>query len=342
MSKYGKSTTMADIARLAGVHVSTVSRALGDSPLVEQGMRDRIVDLARQHGYVANAAARNLRAGRTETLSVVIPLAHEQGQVLTDPFFASMLSNLADAITRRGYGMHLQKVLPPMQGWLQRLIAERRSDGIIVIGQSTEHDTLQHAAHTALPFVVWGGQLPKQAYCTVGTDNLAGAQRATEHLLQLGRRRILFLGDPAIPEILLRSEGYAQALAQGPVGTAAPAIVEVHLTPEAAAAAMQACLKQGKTFDGIVAATDLIAISAMRVLAAAGLKVPEDVAVVGFDGTEMGAHVHPTLTTISQDLAQGAELLVDLLLQRLEGKQVESVLMPGELVVRESCGALTA
>jgi DNA-binding LacI/PurR family transcriptional regulator len=339
MNKPGKSTTMADLARLAGVHVSTVSRALGDSPLVEQGMRDRILGLAREHGYVANAAARNLRAGRTETLSVVIPLAHEREQVLTDPFFANMLSHLADAITRRGYGMHLQKVLPPMQGWLPRIVAERRSDGIIVIGQSTEHETLQQAARTATPFVVWGGQLPKQRYCSVGTDNAQGGRLATEHLLAQGRRRILFLGDPAIPEIRLRCDGYEQALARGPAGTVAPMIVKAHMTPDAASAAMQAWLKKGKAFDAVFAATDLIAISALRVLTAHGLRVPDDVAIVGFDGLEMGAHVHPTLTTVQQDLAQGAELLVDLLLQRIAGKDVRSVSMPGTLIVRESSGA---
>jgi DNA-binding LacI/PurR family transcriptional regulator len=339
MSKQGKSTTMADLARLAGVHVSTVSRALGDSPLVEQGMRERILGLARQHSYVANAAARNLRAGRTETLSVVIPLAHEREQVLTDPFFAGMLSHLADAITRRGYGMHLQKVLPPMQGWLQRIVAERRSDGIIVIGQSTEHETLQQAARTTTPFVVWGGQLPKQRYCAVGTDNVQGGRLATQHLLSLGRRRILFLGDPAIPEIRLRCEGYAQALAQGSAGTAGANIVKAHMTPDAASAAMQAWLKKGKPFDAVFAATDLIAISALRVLTAAGRRVPDDVAIVGFDGLEMGAHVHPTLTTVQQDLARGAELLVDLLLKRIAGEDVKSVAMPGTLIVRESCGA---
>jgi DNA-binding LacI/PurR family transcriptional regulator len=336
MNKSGKTTTMADLARLAGVHVSTVSRALGASPLVEQGMRERILELARTQGYVANAAARNLRAGRTETLSVVIPLAHEREQTLTDPFFATMLSHLADAITRRGYGMHLQKVLPPMQGWLQRIIAERRSDGIIVIGQSTEHETLQQSARTGTPFVVWGGQLPKQRYCSVGSDNRKGGYLATRHLLQQGRRRILFVGDPAIPEIRLRCEGYQQALAEGPRHTAAAGIVNAHLTPEAAGAALQAWLHKNSNLDAVFASTDLIGISALRVLAAAGLRVPNDVAVVGFDGLELGAHVHPTLSTVRQDFARGADLLVDLLLQRINGNPVQSVVMPCELVTRES------
>src|SRR5690606_29150548 len=124
-----------------------------------------------------------------------------------------------------------------------------------------------------------------------------------------------------------------QALAQGPRGTAAASIIKAHLTPEAAGAALQAWLRKGKPFDAIFAATDLIGISALRVLAAAGLRVPEDVAVIGFDGLEVGAHVHPTLSTVQQDLAQGAALLVDLLLQRIAGNTVEPVLMPPVLVV---------
>jgi DNA-binding LacI/PurR family transcriptional regulator len=333
-----KPATMADIARLAGVHVSTVSRALGDSPLVEKSMRERILKIAKKQGYVANSTARNLRAGRTQTLSVVIPLAHERGQELTDPFFTGMLSHLADAITRRGYGMHLQKVLPPMKGWMQRLIAENRADGIIVIGQSTEHEVLQQAARTAMPFVVWGGQLDRQRYCVVGTDNSGGACAATEHLLRLGRRRILFVGDPAIPEIALRCAGYRQALAHGAPDTTQATILKAHMTPEAAYHSMIEYIGRGIAFDAVFAATDIIAISAMRAIAASGLSIPGDVAVVGFDGIEMGAHVHPTLTSVRQDLGRGAEHLVDLLLKKLNGEVVTSVVMPGELVVRESCG----
>ena len=331
---------MADIARLAGVHVSTVSRALGDSTLVEKSMRERILKIARQQGFVVNPTARNLRSGRTQTLSVVIPLAHERGQVLTDPFFTYMLSHLADEITQRGYGMHLQKVLSPKQGWLQRLIAERRADGIIVIGQSTEHEALQVAAETTAPFIVWGGHFGKQNYCVVGTDNVQAARMATEHMLKLGRRRIVFVGDPSIPEIKLRCDGYKQALAQGPASTAPATIIKAHITPEAAYQMVLEHIRKGKRFDAVFAATDIIAISAMRALSAGGLAIPDDVAVVGFDGIEMGAHVHPTLTTVRQDLNRGARLLVDLLLRRIAGEAVESVTMPGELVVRESCGGL--
>jgi DNA-binding LacI/PurR family transcriptional regulator len=331
---------MADIARLAGVHVSTVSRALSGSPLVERRVRATILAIAERHGYVVNRAARNLRTSRTHTLTVAIPLAHERGQALTDPFFTAMLGHLADEITHRGFALHLEKILPPMDDWLQNLIAARRSDGIIVIGQSTEHVALEHAAAKYAPLVVWGGHLGKQRYCVVGTDNVNGTRMAVEHLLACGRRRIVFVGDPSIPEIRLRCDGYKLALARAPRGHAPPRIIKAHMTPEAAYTAMQRFIDSRAEFDAVVAATDVIAIGSMRALASSGYSIPGDVAIVGYDDIAMAAHVHPSLTTVRQDLARGAGLLVDLLLRRIAGERTESVILPAELVVRESSGGL--
>ena len=334
---------MADIARLAGEHVSTVSRALAGGRLVDPGVRAKILELAEQHGYVVNRVARNLRTNRSQTLSVVIPLAHERGQPLTDPFFTDMLGHLADEITRRGYGMYLEKVLPPMESWLERLIAARRSDGIIVIGQSTEHEAIERAAARYAPIVVWGGHLANPGYCVVGTDNVRAARAATEHLLATGRRRVVFVGDPSIPEIRLRCDGYKLALRNASAGTAGPRIIKAHMTPEAAHDAMRKFIASGTEFDAVFAATDIIALSSMRAIAASGLHIPRDVAVVGFDDIAMAAHVHPSLTTVRQDLARGASLLVELLLRRAAGERTEPAVLPGELVIRESSStALTA
>jgi DNA-binding LacI/PurR family transcriptional regulator len=329
---------MADIARLAGVHVSTVSRALAGSSLVEPRMRDKILALAKRRGYVVNRAARSLRTSRTHTLTVAIPLAHERGQALTDPFFTTMLGHLADEITRRGFALHLEKILPPMDDWLPQLIAARRSDGIIVIGQSTQHAALAQAAAQYAPLVVWGGHVAKQRYCVVGTDNVNGARLATEHLLERGRRRIVFVGDPSIPEIRLRCDGYELALERAPRGHAPPRVIKAHMTPEAAHTAMRRFIDSRVQFDAVLAATDIIAISAMRALASSGYSIPRDVAVAGFDDIALAAHVHPPLTTVRQDLAKAASLLVDLVLRRIAGEDTEAVMLPAELVVRESSG----
>ena len=330
---------MADIARLAGVHSSTVSRALAGSPLVAKKKREQILKLARERGYVINSSASNLRRRRTQTISVAIPLGHEAGQALTDPFFMEMLGHLADEITQRGYGMFLQKILPPMDDWLPQLIGSQRSDGIIIVGQSTEHAAIEAAAVNYQPMVVWGGHLAHQSYCGVGTDNMGGGRVVVEHLLRTGRRRILFLGDASIPEIQLRHEGYKYALAHAPAGTARARIVPAHLTAEAAYEAMRAYIGGGEQFDAVFAATDVIALSAIRAITAAGLTVPRDVAVVGFDDIAMAAHFNPTLTTMRQDIARGARMLVDMLFRRLNGEDTPSATMPAELMVRESSAA---
>ena len=328
---------MADIAKLAGVSASTVSRALAGSPLVAKRQRDAILRLALERGYVVNPTARNLRLQRTETLSVVIPLGHQADQPLTDPFFAEMLGHLADQITQRGYGMFLRKVLPPMDGWLARLIASGRSDGIIVIGQSTEHEALEAAAASYRPLVVWGGHLEHQSYCTVGTDNVGGALAAVDHLLSTGRRQVVFLGDLCGPEFSLRYSGYRLALERA--GLEPQHVVPAQLTADATFDAMHALIATRRRFDAVFAASDVSAISAIRAITAAGLRVPEDVAVVGFDDVAFAKHTNPPLTTVRQDLEGGARLLVELAFRRIAGEDTPSVKMPARLIVRESSGS---
>ncbi len=330
---------MADIATLAGVSPSTVSRALAGSPLVAKKKRDEILRLAREAGYVVNTTARNLRLKRTETISVVIPLAHEASQPLTDPFFVEMLGYLADAITQRGYGVLLQKIVPPMGDWLPTLVASGRSDGVIVIGQSTEHRVLEEVAGYYRPLVVWGAPAAHQNYCTVGTDNAAGAMRAVEHLLRLGRQRIVFFGDPSLPEIGLRYEGYLAALENARRPLEAANIVPAHLTADTAYTAMSELLARKVPFDAVFAASDLIAISAIQAITAAGKSVPNDIAVVGFDDIALAAHSNPALTTVRQDLERGAHTIVDLMFRRLGGEDAPSATLSAELIVRESCGA---
>jgi len=328
---------MAELGALVGVSAATVSRAIAGSPLVNAKTREQILLLAQERGYVVNAAARSLRLKRTETISVVIPLGHESSQPLTDPFFVEMLGRLAEEITLRGYAMFLQKVLPPMADWLPRLIGAGRADGIIVIGQSTEHAALAAAAKTYRPLVVWGAEVPGHSYCTVGSDNTAGAAAGVSHLVQTGRKRILFLGDPAIPEIGKRYAGYLKSLKTA--GLAAQHEVPAHLTADAAYRTVHDLAADSARFDAIFAASDVIAISAIRALTDAGLSVPHDVAVVGFDGIAMAAHANPPLTTVRQDLERGAKALVDLVFRRIAGEDTASVVMPTELIVRESSAA---
>lgn len=330
---------MADIARLAGVSVSTVSRALAGSPLVPAEKRREILAVAEGQGYVVNEAARNLRLKKTHTVGVLIPLGHEVGQLISDPFFIELFGRLADEITARGYTVLLSKEAKPGPGWLERAIQSQRSDGLVVVGQSDQHEALNSAAKGYLPLVVWGAHLPNQAYCSVGSDNIGGAYTAVAHLLARGRRRIAFLGRDDVPEVALRKEGYLRALAKAGIDPDPALSAPAHFTVDTAYDTVRGLVERGVAFDAVFAASDVIAMAAIKALSAAGLRVPQDVAVVGFDDIGLAAFANPPLTTVRQDLARGAKVMVDLLFRRMAGEDTPSATMPAELVVRKSCGA---
>lgn len=330
---------MADIARMAGVSVSTVSRALSGSTLVPQAKREEILALAQAQGYVINEQARNLRLKKTRTIGVVIPLGHEVGQLISDPFFIELLGRLADEITDRDYNVLLTKVARPEPGWQDRLIQSQKADGLIVIGQSDQHEALNAVARDYLPLVVWGAHLPSQLYCSVGSDNIGGARLGVDHLLKLGRRRIAFLGVPDLPEVGLRYQGYRRALAAAHIAEDPALLAPAHFTVDTAYDTVRGLIDSKVPFDAIFAVSDVIAIAAIKALNAAGLRVPDDVAVVGFDDITIAAYVSPPLTSVRQDLARGAKVMVDLLFRRMEGENTPSATMPAELVIRKSCGA---
>ena len=332
----GARMRMADLARMAGVSVSTVSRALADSPLLPLETRTHIRRLAAEQGFVIDQGARRLRLRRTETVAIVIPLGHEQGQPISDPFFLELVGHLADEITARGYDILLTRAPAPRPGWLAQLIQSARADGILVIGQSDQHAALNAAAESFLPLVVWGAVQPGQTYCSVGVDNFAAGRRAAEHLLAQGRTRIAFLGASQLPELKARMDGCRAALEDAGLPLPPELTVKTHLLETSVAAPVHALLRAKTPFDAVFAATDVIAAAAMRELQLAGMRVPQDVAVCGFDDVALAAHTNPPLTTIRQDLALGARALVDLLFRRLAGEPAPSVVMDAELIVRAS------
>jgi len=329
-----RASNLADLARLAGVSVSTVSRALANHPAISERTRRRIAELARAHDFQLNATARNLRLGKTHAIAVLLPLGHERSQHLYDPFFLTLLGHLADVIANHGYDLLLSRVLPEDDRWLDAFIDSGRADGVIVVGQSDQIATLNRVGARYRNMVVWGAYAPGNTHLTIGSDNVEGGRLAGRHLIGLGRRRLLFLGNPEVPEFGARYKGFLEAVAEAP--GVAHDLLPAHLTAEGSYAHARAWLTEHVAPDGICAASDILAMSTLRALSESGLSVPEDVAVVGYDDVPLASHTTPPLTTVKQDLETGAAALCDMLLARMRGEEVASVQMPPRLVVRGS------
>jgi DNA-binding LacI/PurR family transcriptional regulator len=335
-----KKIQMADIARLAGVSTATVSRALNGSPLINEETRQRIQELAKSLSYTINMGAQSLRRGGNRTIGVVIPYHSTNRQSISDPFFLAMLGSLADALTERQYDMLLSRVDSEHLDNIAALYDSGRVGGIIMIGQWGQHDRLNQMVRRQVPFVVWGGQLPQQMYCSVGSDNFNGGLMATAHLLSLGRQRVVFMGDRDATEARQRYQGYLAAhAAQGLQPDPALYLTSPFTEPEAQKA-MADFLRQGVPFDAVFAASDLIAINAMGVMGAAGLRIPQDVSVVGYDDVGMAAHSFPPLTTVRQPLDLAGAALVECLQQVMRQGHAEPHSVPTQLVVRASTSAL--
>ena len=331
----GTVRTITDLARIAGVSPGTVSRALAGKSLVNARTRDKIVGLAREHGFRPNQMASGLRRQKTGVIGVVIPLGHDSRQQISDSFFMTLLGFLADELTQEGYDLMLRRVVPGDDAdWLDRFIGSGMIDGVVVIGQSDQFERIEEVADGYLPMVVWGNHTEGQRHCVVGTDNRLGGRLAAERLIAAGATRLAFLGDTGPMEFAARHAG-AQDVAER-MGVSLIAL-PTHLSPDRAGEEIAAHLTaHAADIDGIFAATDTLAALCMTVLRERGIAVPDEVRLVGFDDLAIARQTAPPLTTIRQDIAAGARGLVQLLLRRLGGEETESLVLPPQLVIRQT------
>jgi DNA-binding LacI/PurR family transcriptional regulator len=334
--------TSFDIAQLAGVSQPTVSRALRGSPTVSEQTRLRIEAIAKQLNYKVDKNASSLRLQQTRTLALLFfeePTPEDTG---INPFFLSMLGSLTRTCAQRGYDL-LISFQQLSSNWHFDYEDSRKADGIILLGYGDYEiyrEKLEQLVEQGTHFVRWGFAQEGQPGTTIGCDNFRGGLDAARHLMAHGRRRIAFLGDASshYPEFQDRYRGSCEA--QGGEGIIAnPALqVDALNSQEAGYDAARELLARGVDFDAIFAASDTIAIGAMRALREAGRKVPDDVAIVGFDDIPAASMTHPPLTTIQQDYRLAGEVLVDSLLKQIRNEKAETAVLPAKLIVRQSCG----
>ena len=327
---------MQDIAALAGVSKSTVSRALSASPLISESAREFILQIARQQGYRLNKKARDFRSSSALTIAVVVAEPKPTEWSFTDPFFLQLLGCIANVLDRRGHELLLANIRVSIDEWIQRHVVRGKCDGAIVIGQGHSHEQINSLVDAAAPLVVWGGKLEGQNYCTVGSDNRYGGYLATQHLLSQGRSMICFVGQREMPELRLRYSGYQDAHCEKGVLPDSSLAVRAGVSSTVAQLAFGELLEKRPDVDAVAATSDVVALGVMRAILKTGRRIPEDVAVVGYDDIAIAQSMSLSLSTVRQDYSEGAKHLVTKSLKMIDGGNVRPKIIQPQLVVRES------
>ncbi|WP_328952209.1 LacI family transcriptional regulator (plasmid) [Streptomyces sp. NBC_00184] len=335
--------SLKDVAQRAGVSIKTVSNVVNNYQHVTPKMRAKVQQAIDELGYRPNLTARHLRKGRTGIIALAVP---EFG----NPYFAELAGEVVDAAARHDYtvlvdhtGGLREKELLVSQGFRSHVI-----DGLILSPIHLETEDLMARTETA-PLVLLGEREYEAPYDHIAIDNVAASREAVRHLIDHGHRRIAFLGSRTGRErqpAHLRLRGWREELAAAGIGADESLVVVTDgYGREDGASGMAALLDRGERPDAVFAYNDLIAIGAMRTLSERGLRIPEDVAVVGFDNIEESLYGATTLTTVAPDKEAIARLAVDSLVERLSGDPVTEPRRPRpgyRLVVRESTVPRTA
>jgi DNA-binding LacI/PurR family transcriptional regulator len=332
--------TSFDIAALAGVSQPTVSRALNGSPTVSAETRARVTEAALKLGYRVDRHASALRRQTSNTLALLLFEDPTPDDSHINPFFTAMLGSATRAAAAKGYDI-LTSFQQLSSDWHRDYADSRRADGIIFLGYGDWREfrpRLDELVAQGTAYAFWGAAERGAGWHCVGSDNEGGGYVATRHLIARGRRRIAFLGErgPGCPELDARWRGHCTALAESGLAADAELARDCTFTEQAGHDAMRDLLDRGLVFDAVFAASDLMAIGAMRALGEAGRTVPGDVAVVGFDDVPAAALTSPPLTTVAQNAGEAGRALVDLLTEQLAGAQPEPRVLPVQLVVRAS------
>ena len=324
--------TMREVARQAGVSVATVSRVLNASGPVGEATRQRILQTAGRLRYVPNGTARNLTTSTTATVGVLLPN-------LYGDFYSEVIRGVEGAARSARYHVLLSSVHDgpdELTAALRTLVG--RVDGLVVMSPDVEGDVLRAGLPAGLPVVVLGGAVP--GHGAVAIDNEAAARAMTAHLVGLGHRRVTLLGGPpSNADARARHDGYRRALADAGLAYDPALVLEGDFTEASGYASAAPLLALSPRPTALFAANDAMAIGALRALREAGLDVPGDVALAGFDDVPVARYVTPALTTVHVPIDEIGARAVEAVLSAVRTPAAPPrVTLPTRLVVRESCG----
>jgi len=335
-----RGATLEEVARLAGVSRATVSRVVNGSPRVSSDVRRAVEDAVEKLGYVPNRAARSLVTRRSGSIAVVI--TEPTGRLFSDPFFPRLLRGISGALSARD--LQLVLLMPASPADTERTadyLAAGHVDGALLASLHGDDPLPERMSRAGIPFVVGGRPLRGDGASLVDVDNRGGARSAVAHLIGRGCRVVATIAGPAdMSPGVDRLNGYRDALSEAgrPVEDRLIAIAD--FTHEGGAAAMQELLAASPDIDGVFAASDLMGAGALAVLAAAGKRVPDDVAIVGYDDSPIASTVRPQLTSIRQPIEEMGQEMARLLIAAVEGDDPvqRRVILATQLIRRASSG----
>ncbi|MHC1781553.1 MAG: LacI family DNA-binding transcriptional regulator [Anaerolineaceae bacterium] len=331
--------TIADIARLAGVDKSTVSRALNNSPLIAEATRLRIQKIAEEHCFHINSPARCLSTQQSRTIGMVTHAYYYKNKnfSITDLFLLELMGAVSSTLAVRNYDLLLMQVDPFDNEWGRRYLDSGKVDGFILMTYMRKKTHIQHLLDINAPFIIWGYPNPDSPFCSIVGDNFNGGRLAAEHLIKSGRRKIAFLGGPAEDaEVQKRYEGFESALTTAGIQVHPEMVNYGYFMKDSAEERMLRILEEAPDVDAVFVNSDLMAIGAMQVLQKSGRQVPGDVAVIGYDNLSLTEVSDPPLTTISQNIPLLGQLLAQNLIGYLQAEIVTNAIIPAELVIRQS------
>ena len=327
-----------DIARLAGVSRSTVSRVINNNPNVSAATRERVLNVIQEQQYRPNHIARALVTRRTRVISLVIP--ESVTFTFSDPFITIVTDHVMKRARECGYAVMLWigDTNETADQYFERIVGNRLSDGAIVVSAVADDPLIPRMLEVGFPFIIIGP--PSQAGLDyIDIDNMGGAQAAVRYLAQQGRRRIgMITGPLKMIAAYHRLNGYRQALEEAGLECCDSWVIESsNYTEMSGYTCMKVLLEQD--LDAVFAGSDVMAIGAMRAINERGLRIPDDISIVGFDDIPLAAVTTPPLTTVRQPAAQLGTVASQALIDLLEGQlhQPFENVFPVELIVRETC-----
>lgn len=339
-----ETVTIKDIARICGVGVSTISRAINNHPDINPETKEMILKAIRENNYIPNNSARNLKRSDSKTVAVLI-------KGISNPFFAGMIRILEEEIERRKYSFILHRVEDQEDETdvAMELVKEKRLRGIIFLGGFFSHRQ-EALERIPVPFVLSTIGIPELAgagYASVSVDDMAESYKMTDYLCSLGHRRILILAARPDDESIgrLRLEGYKKALADRKIAYNEELCVCMQedaesYTMENGYLSMKRTLEKGIRFSAVFAISDSLAVGACRAILETGHSVPGDYSVAGFDGLDIACYYYPAITTIRQPTEEMAHAAGRLLFDLIGKKTAPGrIIFPAQLVVGESTAA---